>query len=326
MSVPTWPRSRCSCLIRRSDRRPPLPMGAGLCCARRCCRPRPIFSRRWSRPRRASPPPGSRSADPRDARRPRRRRRGVRRGARRRPRGLSRRAAASGAARRRRGDAGDDRTLCAPAVRSARAGVRRALVRAAATIAARNCCSTRGAMPADGQPPRFGSVLDLGCGTGLGRRGVPAICDWLVGVDLSPGMIEQARAKGIYDRLDVVRADRVPRLQPNWRAASPRAGGRCLRLLRDLAPIATAVAARAGAGRPVRLHASRPTREPGVVLQRDAALRPRRRPCPRRAIAAPASISLRLDAGHPPAPRRARRCPACWSRSPRPPPASPRPS
>jgi predicted TPR repeat methyltransferase len=44
-------------------------------------------------------------------------------------------------------------------------------------------------------------VLDLGCGTGL--CGVPfrPIASTLTGVDLSPGMIEKARDRGIYDRL-----------------------------------------------------------------------------------------------------------------------------
>jgi predicted TPR repeat methyltransferase len=48
---------------------------------------------------------------------------------------------------------------------------------------------------------RYGSVLDLGCGTGLAGAAIRPFCDWLVGVDLSSAMIEQARAKGIYDRL-----------------------------------------------------------------------------------------------------------------------------
>jgi predicted TPR repeat methyltransferase len=52
-----------------------------------------------------------------------------------------------------------------------------------------------------GQRLRFGSVLDLGCGTGLAGAAVRPLCDWMVGVDLSPAMIEQARAKGVYDRL-----------------------------------------------------------------------------------------------------------------------------
>jgi predicted TPR repeat methyltransferase len=55
----------------------------------------------------------------------------------------------------------------------------------------------------DGAMPRFGSMLDLGCGTGLaGVRFRPHV-DWLVGVDLSPKMIEEARGKGLYDRLAV---------------------------------------------------------------------------------------------------------------------------
>ena len=52
-------------------------------------------------------------------------------------------------------------------------------------------------------PMHFGSVLDLGCGTGLGGVALRPHCDKLAGVDVSPGMIEQARAKGIYDRLEV---------------------------------------------------------------------------------------------------------------------------
>lgn len=48
---------------------------------------------------------------------------------------------------------------------------------------------------------KFGSVLDLGCGTGLAALPFRPISDWLVGVDLSPGMLAQARIKGLYDRL-----------------------------------------------------------------------------------------------------------------------------
>ncbi len=53
------------------------------------------------------------------------------------------------------------------------------------------------------EPLRLGSVLDLGCGTGLGGVAFRPFCDWLTGVDISPGMVEQARAKGLYDRLAV---------------------------------------------------------------------------------------------------------------------------
>lgn len=53
------------------------------------------------------------------------------------------------------------------------------------------------------RPLRFGAMLDLGCGTGLAGAAFRPHVDWLVGVDLSAGMIAQARAKGLYDRLTV---------------------------------------------------------------------------------------------------------------------------
>ena len=53
----------------------------------------------------------------------------------------------------------------------------------------------------DGRRMKFGSLLDLGCGTGLAGAAFRPFCDRLVGVDLSPAMLAQARAKGLYDRL-----------------------------------------------------------------------------------------------------------------------------
>jgi predicted TPR repeat methyltransferase len=50
-------------------------------------------------------------------------------------------------------------------------------------------------------PLRAGSMLDLGCGTGLSGAAFRPYVDWLVGVDVSPGMVAKARAKGLYDRL-----------------------------------------------------------------------------------------------------------------------------
>jgi predicted TPR repeat methyltransferase len=52
-----------------------------------------------------------------------------------------------------------------------------------------------------GLPLRFASMLDLGCGTGLGGAAFRPLVDRLVGVDLSAAMIAQAAAKGLYDRL-----------------------------------------------------------------------------------------------------------------------------
>jgi predicted TPR repeat methyltransferase len=48
---------------------------------------------------------------------------------------------------------------------------------------------------------KFGSVLDLGCGTGLAAFPLRPFSDWMVGVDLSSEMLVQARTKGVYDRL-----------------------------------------------------------------------------------------------------------------------------
>jgi len=58
-------------------------------------------------------------------------------------------------------------------------------------------------MQAAKRPVRFGSMLDLGCGTGLGGAAFRPFVDRLVGVDLSPAMIAQAATKVLYDRLVV---------------------------------------------------------------------------------------------------------------------------
>jgi predicted TPR repeat methyltransferase len=57
------------------------------------------------------------------------------------------------------------------------------------------------AMNAAGRAMHFASILDLGCGTGLGGAVFRSCTDRLIGVDLSPAMIEKARSKGIYDKL-----------------------------------------------------------------------------------------------------------------------------
>lgn len=46
-------------------------------------------------------------------------------------------------------------------------------------------------------------VLDAGCGTGLCAPGLRPYARRLVGVDLSPKMLEKARARGLYDRLEM---------------------------------------------------------------------------------------------------------------------------
>lgn len=62
----------------------------------------------------------------------------------------------------------------------------------------------RRACAGEGRPARFGSVLDLGCGTGLMGEALRPLCARLYGCDLSPAMLGKAQAKGLYDRLEEV--------------------------------------------------------------------------------------------------------------------------
>ena len=61
----------------------------------------------------------------------------------------------------------------------------------------------RDAAVAHAEGRRFGTMLDLGCGTGLAGAAFRPHVDWLAGVDLSSKMIEEARAKELYDALTV---------------------------------------------------------------------------------------------------------------------------
>lgn len=54
-----------------------------------------------------------------------------------------------------------------------------------------------------GRPMRFAAMLDLGCGTGLAGAAFRADVDGLTGVDLSTAMIDEARRKMLYDRLEI---------------------------------------------------------------------------------------------------------------------------
>ena len=47
------------------------------------------------------------------------------------------------------------------------------------------------------------AVVDIGCGSGLAGLRLKALAACMVGVDLSPEMIELARARNIYDRLEI---------------------------------------------------------------------------------------------------------------------------
>ena len=48
----------------------------------------------------------------------------------------------------------------------------------------------------------LGSILDLGCGTGLIGERIRAHCTYLEGIDLSRKMLDLAKSKNVYDKLD----------------------------------------------------------------------------------------------------------------------------
>jgi predicted TPR repeat methyltransferase len=53
------------------------------------------------------------------------------------------------------------------------------------------------------KPAFFKRAIDLGCGTGLAAAAFAANVDQFIGIDLSPRMIERARATGFYADLEV---------------------------------------------------------------------------------------------------------------------------
>ena len=53
------------------------------------------------------------------------------------------------------------------------------------------------------KPALFRRAIDLGCGTGLAALAFAAQVDAFTGIDLSPHMIERARATGLYAELEV---------------------------------------------------------------------------------------------------------------------------
>ncbi|MBI5323594.1 methyltransferase domain-containing protein [Bradyrhizobium sp.] len=63
-----------------------------------------------------------------------------------------------------------------------------------AVLAARNAAR---------KPAFFKRGIDLGCGTGLGAAAFAGNVDSFIGIDLSPGMIEKARASNLYAGLEV---------------------------------------------------------------------------------------------------------------------------
>jgi predicted TPR repeat methyltransferase len=86
------------------------------------------------------------------------------------------------------------------------------------------------------RPAFFKRAIDLGCGTGLAAAAFARQVERFIGIDLSPGMIEQARATGLYAELEV--ADMVAGLaaKPDDSADLIMAGDAMV-YVSDLAPM-----------------------------------------------------------------------------------------
>lgn len=88
------------------------------------------------------------------------------------------------------------------------------------------------------KPALFKRAIDLGCGTGLAAAAFARQVDQFVGIDLSPGMIKQARATGLYAELEV--ADMIDGLRGKSDAsANLVVAADAFVYLSDLAPVLT---------------------------------------------------------------------------------------
>ncbi|MGY8680392.1 methyltransferase domain-containing protein [Bradyrhizobium sp. UFLA05-153] len=86
------------------------------------------------------------------------------------------------------------------------------------------------------KPAYFKCAIDLGCGTGLAASAFAKQVDHFIGIDLSPGMIKEARATGLYAELEV--ADMIDGLRSKPDAsASLVVAADAFVYLSDLAPV-----------------------------------------------------------------------------------------
>jgi predicted TPR repeat methyltransferase len=89
---------------------------------------------------------------------------------------------------------------------------------------------------AERRPAFFRTAVDLGCGTGLAAAAFARHVDDFIGIDLSPGMIERARATGLYAELEVADMLQGLRGRPDVSADLVLAGDAMV-YVSDLAPI-----------------------------------------------------------------------------------------
>jgi predicted TPR repeat methyltransferase len=86
------------------------------------------------------------------------------------------------------------------------------------------------------KPALFKRAIDLGCGTGLAAAAFAKQVDHFIGIDLSPGMIKEARATALYAELEV--ADMIEGLRTRSDAsANLVVAADAFVYLPDLAPV-----------------------------------------------------------------------------------------
>lgn len=86
------------------------------------------------------------------------------------------------------------------------------------------------------KPAYFKRTIDLGCGTGLAAAAFAKQVDHFIGIDLSPGMIREARATNLYAELEV--ADMIDGLRAKADAsANLVVAADAFVYLSDLAPV-----------------------------------------------------------------------------------------
>ncbi|HEY9456004.1 MAG TPA: methyltransferase domain-containing protein [Bradyrhizobium sp.] len=86
------------------------------------------------------------------------------------------------------------------------------------------------------KPALFNHAIDLGCGTGLVAGAFARTVDRFIGVDLSPRMIERARATSLYAELEVADMLQVLRARPDASADLILAADAMI-YVADLAPV-----------------------------------------------------------------------------------------
>src|SRR5260221_5599535 len=86
------------------------------------------------------------------------------------------------------------------------------------------------------KPAFFKRAIDLGCGTGLAAAAFASEVDHFIGIDLSPRMIERARATGLYAELEVTDMVQGLRDKPDASADLVLAADAMV-YLSDLAPV-----------------------------------------------------------------------------------------